>query len=550
MIFTDILLLAALGLFVLAWWVRATPRRAAVLTLSALIALAAGIVGVLDDRWQAGAGVAVAALLLLVLLVNSWRKAHVQGGATIFSGAFFALLAGVAAAALLLFPVDALPTPSGPHAVGVRTFEVTDTSRIGVLGAAADAPRRLLVRVWYPATRVEGQQPRHYFTQAEARSTAHGLGALVGFPPFLSYLKHVRTNSYDDAPLIADAKQLPVVFYSHGYLSFLGQNTALMEDLASHGYVVFSLQHTYDSSPTVFSDGTIAPVAEEITSAVSPPPSDAMRRAIVGALDERLGGLLDLIEEEMTRDSRIAARSAPHWVLDRLFLHDQLQNGGAPPNVAEIVAASDLSRVGEMGMSFGGSTSGAICRIDPRCAAGVNLDGADYHLLALNAEMPMPFMMFHSDPGLIYASMGETTAAARTFNEFSYEPIAEAGAQRHVYRFALRDTHHLGLSDFSLFVRRPVRDALFGAAPGAVTVGAQNAFVRGFFDRHLRGAADAFPSQQLAAYEAWVRRVDVSDVRAWWAQLPEAERAALVERIAHARAAAPSGAIAAARGAP
>ena len=80
----------------------------------------------------------------------------------------------------------------------------------------------------------------------------------MGFAPLLTYLKHAPTNAYEDAPLLAGAKELPTLFYSHGYGSFLSQNSALMEDLASHGYVVYSVQHTYDSSATVFPDGSVA----------------------------------------------------------------------------------------------------------------------------------------------------------------------------------------------------------------------------------------------------------------------------------------------------
>ncbi len=67
-------------------------------------------------------------------------------------------------------------------------------------------------------------------------------------------------------------------------------------------------------------------------------------------------------------------RSLPIWLADRLFVHDRLQAGEVPPNVADLVAASDFSHVGEMGMSFGGSTTGAVCMVDKRCAAAVNLD--------------------------------------------------------------------------------------------------------------------------------------------------------------------------------
>jgi hypothetical protein len=99
----------------------------------------------------------------------------------------------------------------------------------------------------------------------------------------------------------------------------------------------------------------------------------------------------------------------------------------------------------------------------------------------------------------------------------------------------LKGTHHLGLSDFSLFLRRPLRDPVFGAAPAEVMIGAQNAFVRGFFDRHLRGVGNGFPRPELAVYRGWVSPVSNADLAGWWAAKPEAERAALTQRIEAAR---------------
>ena len=103
----------------------------------------------------------------------------------------------LAIAALYLFPVAPLPAPSGPYAVGVRDFELDDPSRPGLLGAPAGQPRRLLVRAWYPARPIAGAAPRHYFDPGEARSTARGFGEILGFPPLLAYLKHLRTTLSD-----------------------------------------------------------------------------------------------------------------------------------------------------------------------------------------------------------------------------------------------------------------------------------------------------------------------------------------------------------------
>ncbi|MBV6247753.1 hypothetical protein KUU44_38750, partial [Pseudomonas aeruginosa] len=145
------------------------------------------------------------------------------------TGSLYGLLVLLAIAALYLFPVAPLPAPSGPYAVGVRDFELDDPSRPGLLGAPAGQPRRLLVRAWYPARPIAGTAPRHYFDPGEARSTARGFGEILGFPPLLAYLKHLRTNSYPDAPLRDDSARLPVVFYSHGYSAFAGGNWTLME---------------------------------------------------------------------------------------------------------------------------------------------------------------------------------------------------------------------------------------------------------------------------------------------------------------------------------
>lgn len=526
----DLLLISALAVFVLAWWARGLPRRGTALLAAALVALFAGLAGLLDDRWQAGVGTAVALVFLLALgLGRLLRRRRPRTGVPWISGPLLSLLAAVGVLALYLFPVSDLPAPSGPHPVGVRSFELDDPARPGVLLAGKDEPRRLLVRVWYPAQGIAGRERRPYFTQAEADVTAAGVGAMFGFPAFLKYVKHARTHSYEDAPLLAGARELPTVLYSHGFQSFLSQNTVLMEELASHGYAVYSVQHTYDAAGTVFPDGSVAPIDPALIEQATQSPEargefpEAVVKGYTSAdLGERLRGQLQNAREKVAARDRIIAVSGPIWLADRLFVHDRLQRGEVPASVAEVVAASALDRVGEMGMSFGGSTSGAVCMVDPRCAAGINLDGADFHLLAVDADVPRPFLMLHSDFGRLYGHFGgKPTGAERSFNDFSYERFEHAGTRSDVYRLQLKDTEHLGLSDLAWFMRRPLRDRLLGSAPAEVMLGAQNDFVRGFFDRHLRGLDNGFPQAEYASYDGHVLRYDNSALRAWWQAQPE-----------------------------
>jgi predicted dienelactone hydrolase len=533
------LLIVGLAAFVLAWWIRRTPARRWVLIGVAAFIIIVSVVGYFTDRWQNLAGVAAGAVFLAVLgatvLKNRLTRTDRTGGIPYISGAALALVAAIPVIAIMMFPVWPLPKPSGEYAVGVRTLEMIDTSRPGVLMAKADEPRRLLVRIWYPAGDVSGHEAAPYFTDAETKSTAMSLGSLVGFPPFFTYVRHVKTNAFVDAPLLAGASGLPVVFYSHGYTSFMNQNTVLMEHLASHGYVVVSIQHTYDSSATAFPDGTVAPMDPALMQMAAEEARPSQADAIAGAtLDARLEGALVYQEYAVRVRDRIVAQSTPAWVGDRLFVHDTLQHK-PPAAVADIARASNLERVGEMGMSFGGAVAGEICMIDPRCAVGINLDGGNFPFTAFDANVPAPFLMFHSDMANIYGSMDRelpAEGAPRGFNEFSYERIAEAGKRADVYRVQLKGSEHLGLSDFSLFVESPVRDPLFGSASSNIIVGAQNDFVLGFPDKHLRGQPNGFPAKQLADYKDWVLPTPNADLPAWWNAKPEAERLALEARIA------------------
>lgn len=529
MTIADGLLLTLLVTALLGWWLR---RRALVLGAS-LLALSVAFYAVSDDRWQAGVGAGVATLLLFGLCLRRKRST----GVPVWSAAFFTLLAGVAVAALYFFPVSPLPKPGGPYPVGVRDFELIDASRTGLLGASAGQARRLLVRVWYPARPIAGAAPRNYFSEAESRSTARGFGELLGFPPLLTALRHLPTNAYENAPLRAGLGRLPVVFYSHGYGSFAGMNGRIMEELASHGYAVYSVQHTGDASPTLFPNGDVAPTDPGLYDHLRDSLEHGFSPLLLQGFGEdelsrRLDGQLRFATELKPPADRAIHLSAPIWLADRLFVHDRLQAGEVPPNVADLVAASNFSHTGEMGMSFGGSTTGAVCMVDKRCAAAVNLDGGDFDFTPFDADLPVPLLMLHSDLSLFYRMLGITPPAQpRSFNDFSYERIEHAGQNPRIHRLVLRDALHAGLTDNALYIRRPLRDSLIGSAPTDVLIEAPAALVLGFFDHYLRGRDNGFPQAQIASYADWLTPYSNRAVSQWWAGLPDAERDQWQERI-------------------
>jgi len=518
MIATDIIVIAALLVYLFAWWMRSLNKRSLILGLSALVALVVGIVGVFDHRWQDGVGASIAAIFLLVLLINTLRKAEVKKGIPWFSGPLVTLLIAFSFASIYLFPMPDLPSPSGEHAVGSKVFELIDNSRLGVFEAKDDEARRLLVRVWYPAGDVSGLTPRPYFTDEEVDTTAAGIGGMLGAPFLFQYVKHSATNTYTNAPLLElnDQRKFPVVIYSHGYTSFASQNSALMEELASHGYVVYSVQHTYDSSPTVFPNGDIAPTSLSINDdmAAMLAPSEMVKKSYSGiTLTERYEGKVGQEQEAIKAGARIQTVSADVWLKDRIFVLDELERGAVPEKIKAIASASDFTQTGQMGMSFGGSTSGGVCMIDDRCAAAINLDGGDFHGTPFEKNMPVPMLMMYSDFNNAAAMFEQDGTLRRGHNDFSYERHEAAGLRNDVYRAQVHGGQHLGFSDFTLFVRSPVSELLFGTDN---MVQIQNDFVLGFLDKHLLNKQNDFPKAAYAKHAASVEKNDISDIRTWW----------------------------------
>ena len=70
------------------------------------------------------------------------------------------LITLVAAAPPLLFPIRALPQPSGPYATGTITVAHKDTARTEIFGETPGGPREFVSQIWYPAVQYTGWYAR------------------------------------------------------------------------------------------------------------------------------------------------------------------------------------------------------------------------------------------------------------------------------------------------------------------------------------------------------------------------------------------------------
>jgi len=156
--------------------------------------------------------------------------------------------------ALATFGTAAVPSPTGPSRVGTRVMRVVDSKRDDPF-LENGSKRELLVRFWYPAAL--GQtvcKPAEYTPPA----VWSYFSQLMGLP-----LPAVTTNSCKDAP-ITDGVH-PVVVFTHGYTGTFTDYTFIFEELASRGYVVASVDHTYEATALSFPmDGLSTPVSAAI----------------------------------------------------------------------------------------------------------------------------------------------------------------------------------------------------------------------------------------------------------------------------------------------
>ncbi|MGH7720504.1 MAG: alpha/beta hydrolase family protein, partial [Gemmatimonadaceae bacterium] len=303
------------------------------------------------------------------------------------------------------------------------------------------------------------------------------LAVALGLPSFLfSHLALVQTNANVDVPLAGAAAPHPVLLFSHGYnQGFPGQNTAQMEELASHGYVVFSIAHPHESIVVAYPDGRVVPVSRARMDSVA-----RGMRANSGALD-RFTASSDRAERstlfrQMISEPRLLHQSLGVWTDDTRFVMDELAriNAGAVKaghGTAMFAGKLDLARTGVFGMSFGGTTAGQVCVVEPRCKAGVNLDGLQYGD-PIDVPLRVPFMFMHS--------------SLAGLNDPVYDRAAGP-----VYSVNVEGSTHFNYTDFSMISPIFKRIGFLGPIDATRMEAIMNAYLVAFFDTHLRGGERA-----------------------------------------------------------
>ena len=139
-----------------------------------------------------------------------------------------------------------LPKPKGIYEVGTKTYFWIDENREEIFTKDKTDKRHLLVQVWYPAQISENDTCSPYILNPDEFGKPTDL---------IKTMMSVKTNSVLNANLVTDKDVFPIILFSHGMGMTRFSCTFLMEHLASNGYVVFSIGHTFFSGTAIFPDG-------------------------------------------------------------------------------------------------------------------------------------------------------------------------------------------------------------------------------------------------------------------------------------------------------
>ena len=235
--------------------------------------------------------------------------------------------------------------PTGSYAVGRMTLRWVDEAREESITPEPADRRRLVVHVWYPATGDAAGLAEYVPDLTAVRRVIHG--------PEADAWSRVKPHATSDAQVAASKERFPVVLFSPGNQMLSGLYSYLLEEIASHGYVVIGIDHPFDVRAVLVERDSVVPFADRAWPRIEMP---------IGPVPDPKSPYATFYRE------RVAVR-----VADARFVAAQLARPGA---LGALSGQANTARLAFLGHSIGGVAAGEACRSDSRFGACINLDGA------------------------------------------------------------------------------------------------------------------------------------------------------------------------------
>jgi dienelactone hydrolase len=398
-----------------------------------------------------------------------------------------------------------LPAPGGPYPVGTLALRLVDPARRDPW--TGRGRRELMVSVRYPAAAVAGFPAAPQMLPGEAAGFV-ALNGLGDVPADRVDWAATRTRAHTGAP--AASGRRPVVLYSPGAGDPRSLGTTLCDDLASRGFVVVMVDHTYDACAVEFPGGRVetsvlpAELAEAVPDPEHPDPVRvaALLRKVLGVRVDDLRFVLDALPAALAAAAtgsadltRTGSRSVTGSGSVAGIMAGTMAGPRARTAADSLRAAADWSRVAAFGQSAGGFAALQATHDDARLLAAADLDGvvayvqedSDTGFLSTVAAdgLDRPFLLVGSD--------GNTRRTVPSWDALWRNSRGPRAG------FTLHGAAHGSFTDFEVIVPQLARrlglsEATvardIGTVPPRRAVAADRALLAAFFGRWLRDEDD------------------------------------------------------------
>jgi hypothetical protein len=408
-------------------------------------------------RWQ----MIPAYVIWLIALITALRGATQRPSTIVTVFRTIGLLILLVPAVLLpsILPVFELPEPSGTFAVGTKDIHL-ELHREETITTDKKDKRSLMIKVWYPSTETGGKQDPYV-----DKAGRNGFAQKYGLPPsFLNYLDKVETHVYRNIQ-IANVS-FPVLIFSHGYNSKANGYYALLSEIVSHGYVVFAINHTYESTGATFPDGREAYFDYEYAQQIESGTWEMMEPVIEAfksdlSFEERH----PIVQKGLT--TYFVKDMVERWAEDILDVVSKLDTWNT---TGFFKGKLDLNKVGVFGHSRGGGAAGHSLLIDGRIKAGANLDGVQWGQI-VDTIFHQPFLFLSADWPEDHEDLNQHAYINKS-NSFFYEGV-------------IHQSSHSNFMDIPFMI--PLRNlSQAGDIDPDLAIEIAGRVVTSFFDKHLK----------------------------------------------------------------
>jgi len=356
-----------------------------------------------------------AALGTLTLIRGKADQKDYRTGRIVSHALVSLVLAFICVTPALIFPAHNALATTGAYQVDTLTETYTDANRIETYNNSGEN-RKLNLELWYPRN---------------------------------------ATGPY------------PLIVFSHGTTATRTSNASLYNELASHGYVVAAIDHTYQALFTTFPDGHTTWID--------------------------MGYVNEFATQDAHSDRQQAAVIFQKWMTTRMgdinLVIDTILAKANEKGAATPYQLVDPNEIGVAGHSLGGSAALGIGRMRPDVGAVISLEAPfmydiqgtkDGEFVWNQEPYPTPVLNVYSDTS--WSHLGEWT-------QYAENNALLSNTNPTAFNVYLSGANHLSLTDLSL-ASPFLTTALSGsqASKDAVTcLKVVNKVSLAFFDSYLKG---------------------------------------------------------------